>query len=274
MSHFPYESFKIIYKIEKDTDIKIFGKKFVKNNKDNCLLKYENLIFPLKEYFPLKYIEKKEIDRLEIILIELEDIQNKNYMFHECNLLEKLFFNELNEKYAKNKIDKNNNVDNEIGVKNNSNKQNEEEYNEIFSESNNININENKLYPRDSLTSEIIKSNIQEFILNVPILSFYKVKMKKMFYGCSSLVSLPDISNWNTKEVTDMSKIFYGCSLLESLPDISKWNIDNVRNINSLFWECSSLISLPDLSKWNTNKVIDISYLFFGCSLLLKLPDL
>ena len=36
--------------------------------------------------------------------------------------------------------------------------------------------------------------------------------MSYMFSWCSSLNSLPDISNWNTTNVTDMSCMFYGCS--------------------------------------------------------------
>ena len=41
--------------------------------------------------------------------------------------------------------------------------------------------------------------------------------MRSMFYGCSSLISLPDISKWDTKNVTDMSDMFYGChNLLNS----------------------------------------------------------
>ena len=45
--------------------------------------------------------------------------------------------------------------------------------------------------------------------------------------------------------------MFYKCSLLESLPDISKWNLNNAIFLNGLFFNCSSLISLPDLSKWD-----------------------
>ena len=45
-----------------------------------------------------------------------------------------------------------------------------------------------------------------------------------MFYGCSSLSSLPDISKWNTNNVKDMRYMFYGCSSLSSLPDISNSN--------------------------------------------------
>ena len=48
--------------------------------------------------------------------------------------------------------------------------------------------------------------------------------MSGMFYGCSSLISLPNISKRDTKNVTYMSVMFYGCSSLISLPDISKWH--------------------------------------------------
>ena len=41
--------------------------------------------------------------------------------------------------------------------------------------------------------------------------------MNDMFNKCSSLISLPDISNWNTKNSINMSLIFYGChNLLNS----------------------------------------------------------
>ena len=56
--------------------------------------------------------------------------------------------------------------------------------------------------------------------------------MNNLFYGCKSLLSIPDISNWNTSKVKDISKdisnMFYGCSSLKSLPNISNWNTSNV----------------------------------------------
>ena len=42
-----------------------------------------------------------------------------------------------------------------------------------------------------------------------------------MLYGYSSLISLPDLSEWNIKKVIDMSDIFYGCLSLILLIDIS-----------------------------------------------------
>ena len=65
--------------------------------------------------------------------------------------------------------------------------------------------------------------------------------MSYMFYNCSSLLSLPDISNWNTSNVYDMSYMFYYCSSLSKLPDISKWNTDNVIAMDNMFEGCKSV---------------------------------
>ena len=50
--------------------------------------------------------------------------------------------------------------------------------------------------------------------------------MNSMFNGCSSLISLPDLSKWDTKN-TKMYSMFNGYSSLISLPDLSKWNTNN-----------------------------------------------
>ncbi len=52
--------------------------------------------------------------------------------------------------------------------------------------------------------------------------------MEYIFAGCTSLESLPDISKWDTREVTNMSGMFVGCMSLKSLRTISKWNTQNV----------------------------------------------
>ena len=46
--------------------------------------------------------------------------------------------------------------------------------------------------------------------------------MSSMFYHSSNLSTLPDISKWNTNNVTNMSYMFYHCYNLSTLPDISK----------------------------------------------------
>ena len=48
-----------------------------------------------------------------------------------------------------------------------------------------------------------------------------------------------------------MSYLFYDCSSLTKLPDISQWNFEKVININHFYAKCSSLLQTPDISKWN-----------------------
>ena len=43
--------------------------------------------------------------------------------------------------------------------------------------------------------------------------------MYYMFNGCSSLNNLPDISKWDTKNVTNMGSMFCGCNKLKQIPD-------------------------------------------------------
>ena len=69
-----------------------------------------------------------------------------------------------------------------------------------------------------------------------------------MFCECSLLSSLPDISKWDTSNVTNMSGMFNACESLSSLPDISKWNTSNVTNMSGMFDECSSLHETKSLS--------------------------
>ena len=85
----------------------------------------------------------------------------------------------------------------------------------------------------------------------------------------SITIKLKGITN-----ITNVSYMFYKCSSLTSLSDISKWNTSNVTNMNHMFSQCSSLISLPNISKWNISNVTDMSYMFSHCTSLTSLPDI
>jgi len=98
--------------------------------------------------------------------------------------------------------------------------------------------------------------------------------MSHMFRDCGSLSSLPDISKWDTQKVTNMSDMFSYCESLSSLPDISKWKINKVTNMSDMFSYCESLSSLPDISKWDTQNVTNISDMFSYCESLSSLPDI
>ena len=57
------------------------------------------------------------------------------------------------------------------------------------------------------------------------------------------------------------------------MPDISKWNTNNVTNMSCMFFLCTSLEILPDISKWNIEHVIDKNYMFYGCNEYLNVPE-
>ena len=66
----------------------------------------------------------------------------------------------------------------------------------------------------------------------------------------------------DTSSVTNMSYMFYGCSSLTSIPEL---DISSVTNMSYMFSGCSSLTSIPEL---DTSSVTDMSYMFYGCSSL------
>ena len=282
------ESFNKLYKYEKDKNgndnikipfynsslmlyanspnegkIKIFGEEFIKNNKNKCIIIYKNKIYPLKEYFYLSDTEKEKF--LEILIIEIDNISDKSYMFHNCDLLIAFLLIENN---FDNLDNSNTNNINEIlkKDKNNSNSLNEQK----SSNEKNPFLN---LYAHNSQTMNIYSSSLSEYIKKKSSLNDI-IKMISLLKNISSLKSLKDITKWDMYNITNMSYMFSGCSILISLPDISKWNISNVTNMSYLFNECCSLVSLPDISNWNTNNVIDMSYLFSECKSLKSLPDI
>ena len=60
---------------------------------------------------------------------------------------------------------------------------------------------------------------------------------------------MPDISNWDTSNVTDMSHMFYGCLSLSSLPDISNWNTSHVTKKDAMFSGCNKSLNIPSKFK-------------------------
>ena len=76
-----------------------------------------------------------------------------------------------------------------------------------------------------------------------------------LFKGCSSLLSLPDISKWN---ITIAPKRF--------IPEGgSTWDMSTVNKMHSIFEGCSSLSSLPDVPNLNTYNFSDINSMFNEC---------
>ena len=75
----------MIYNVDNKDTIKILGKTFINNNKDKCKLIYNN-----KEYDLMEEFEVKDLKKLEIKLIGINNVTTMECMFYECKLLESL----------------------------------------------------------------------------------------------------------------------------------------------------------------------------------------
>ena len=72
-------------------------------------------------------------------------------------------------------------------------------------------------------------------------MEYYKLKNKK---NKNLEIKIKEINN-----ITDMRSMFFGCLSLINLPDISKWNTNNVTNMSFMFYECSKSLNIPDKFK-------------------------
>ena len=211
---------------------RIFGETFVKNNKEKCNLIYNDEEKELKEYY-------HEFDNKDLIKFKLKFNNNTvdmSYMFDECKNIISIKFEENT-----NVID--------IGSNNNSINNSQENFtldnnsNSLLSYSEDKEIfynDEAELYKgivssissiANASNSNNVSSENNLLIKNSSISSISRIivtDMNHMFYGCNSLISLPDLSKWNTSNVNDMSAMFHNCNLLKSLPNLSKWDLSNV----------------------------------------------
>ena len=236
---------------DNDSKIKIFGKDFVENNKENCFLLKNSTIYDIEEYYSLN----KEKNNLQIKVIMSENMESMKGMFSDC--LSFLSFPSISEW-------------NTINIK---------EMSGIFNNCTQLDtLPDISKWNTKNVSDMSYMFNNCSSLKCLPDISKWNTEnvsnMSYMFNNCSSLKYLPNISKWNTKTVIDMSNIFNNCSSLEILPDISKWNIKNVIYLNSLFKNCKALKKLPDINKWDTTNTISMSSIFYNCISLFDLPDI
>ena len=259
-----YIIFELKYKINKSkkNKLKILEKKFIEKNKDKVKIIYNNCEIKINEF--LNKIEINHKEKIKFILCLDRNINDLSYMFYECDSLISIDYHKINNQlYQINEQFK--------SISNDSNRNNDNSNTNYFGLCKNL----KKSLSNYSIISNINNSNITSEIYNY--LFDYPLPLTDisyMFYKCNSLISLPDISNWNTSNVNNMSNIFSECNSLISLPDISKFDTYKVNNMSNIFYGCKSLTSLPDISKWNTSNVNDMELIFNGYNSLISLPDI
>ena len=287
---FPFSSFEIkdIKEIKIDNEKRyeirlLYLGKYLKNiENDKALIEKVNNILPYSE-FKKQLTEAGLIKKEKIEKINTKEIY-KSYKTYEKEINEIREMKEIkmiNEIYA-DQDNKNNEIVAEIDITDekkiliinsyeNATKNNENNKNEKYKYS-----NENE-----------IKENIEIKINGKSIPFSYEYKFKKvgkyqikyifknpltktnhMFFDCMYIRKL-DLSEFNTKKITNMSCMFYNCKYLKNI-DLSNFNTKNVKNMSYMFGYCDSLKNL-DLSSFNTENVTDMNNMFFHCENLVYL---
>ena len=253
----------IKYKIPQDKNynkIRLFGEKFVKNNKNNCEIIIKDKSQEIVECLDINdNIKKKGI--LEVQLKETNEITNMSHMFcrgiNELDTMLLLSIPDINKWNTINIID----------------------MSYLFCCCENL----ISLPDISSWNTSNVKdmSNMISYCPNLeslPDLSKWDTKnvtnMSHMFCNNRKLEKFPDISKWNTSSVKDMEHMFSYCEVLCELPNISEWDISNVTNMSYMFSHCVKLESLPDISKWNTKNVENIIGMFNYCRNLIFMPNI
>ncbi|MCT6843406.1 MAG: BspA family leucine-rich repeat surface protein [Bombilactobacillus mellifer] len=84
-----------------------------------------------------------------------------------------------------------------------------------------------------------------------------------MFYHCTALSSVGDLSKWTGSNATNVSSMFDGDEALTSL-DLTNFNPSGATSFLGMFSGCSKLTSVGDLNKWTGSNATNVAYMFNG----------
>ena len=185
-------------------NVRIFGKKFVKNNKNKCKIKFIGKEYELKEFFEDINHNYNHKDLIIFILKGIKNITDMSYMFADCSRLSFLSILSNNNFFKitesiKEKLYGNNSsmfISHESNF-DSLNKNSEDnfyyEFNSLFTDELTTilqNSSDNKI----KITDLLSKGGLSYSLINSKI-----TKINHIFSGCNSLKSLPDISEWKMK---------------------------------------------------------------------------
>jgi surface protein len=290
---YPNNEFDIEYIINNnETEIKIFGNDFVKNNKNNNYkIEYEGEEIELQEKLKIKNYDKNYI---QIKLKNIKDITNMKNMFSGCSSLKYLFKN-IVDVYDDNDYKKKNyqiiqtmndikdfssDIKNDLDqVINNSDMYYKMRsivklFYKAFPENGfdigytiNKNEKEIRVFGDDFVKNNknnncIIEYEGEEIELQE------KLKIKN-FDNDVIIIKLKNVNN-----ITNMKGMFSGCLSLKYLHRLSSINTSKVVNMSAMFYNCSQLEKIDSILDLDISNVTDISGMFGGCSSLVEICDI
>ena len=216
--------------INYDYDINIKRKKLFINNKSKDIFRIieleEEIRLTNEEMIKELIIEiktiKKEKNRLENQVYELDNIVNKNKYKNEIKLIYNTEKEEdcriFGDKFVKNNI---NNI--ELNINGNKSKL----------------VSTYELKKGDNNVKMIIKNKIKD--------------LSHMFKYCKKLKNIDELKYLNIKYYTDFSFMFCGCKSLNNIKSLENWDVSNGTNFEYIFYGCKSLNDIKPLEKWNVS---------------------
>jgi len=104
----------------------------------------------------------------------------------------------------------------------------------------------------------------------IPRLEIPFCRNYQSFLEGSGINSFP--TDWQFNVATNFSKMFYGCSSLTTLPQL---DFLKGTNFNSTFHNCSSLTDIAGITfSTDTSDTVNLSNIWYGCSSLDNLPNI
>ena len=191
--------------------VRIFGKNFVKNNRNKLKVKYKGKKYKIKKFINDIDENYNNEDEIELELIGINNTSNYSEMFCECKFIRTVNNKNINiSKVKSNKNSSNNNS-------------------QIFHTTE----EDNKNSPSVN-SAEIIFDNQPKQSDREPNLQLLKI-LESNISNDKSINSI--LSNNNSSEsLFDVRSMLYDCKLIESLSDNSKWNTENVINMYRMFY--------------------------------------
>ena len=238
---------------EPNLKIKLLGKKFVENNKDNCSLIINGEIGELKEEYQLT---DKDKDNLNIILLKEKDVTDMSYMFYGCENLK--------------------------SISDNSKWKTDEVTDLSYMFYNCSSLEELSKQLKYFNTSKVKDMTYMlygcKLIPNLDVTKWDTSQVENMGYlfnGCEKLSRISGISQWATNKVDNMCFLFADCIFLEELREIFNWNTSNVTDMSYMFYNCKALkfITNDDTKTWDTKNVTNMSNMFNGCESIEAFPN-
>jgi surface protein len=120
-------------------------------------------------------------------------------------------------------------------------------------------------YDIDSISSKVTKVVFDKSFAN-----FKPIDCAGWFCNFENLTEIKNIEYLNTSQVKSMHWMFFECSSLSSL-DLSNFDTRNVTDMSGMFQFCESLKTIYVGDNWNTDALKsseDYEYMFCGCHIL------